>query len=133
MACKSRECVNEWFTHTHMNVLHLQTYIVLYKCFGVCTCMYCIPIMIVPSYKSILISCGCFQSSFFFFLQWATLISPFKKQIMIFWYSPNISIFYQYRTMVVLFKEISWNAHFVPPHCLSTTFVTTIIFVSNIW
>jgi hypothetical protein len=43
----------------------------------------------------------------------------------------TLAFFYQYGTIGVLFKEISWNAHLVPLHCLSTTFVTT-IFVSNI-
>jgi hypothetical protein len=80
MACKSRECVNEWFTHTHMNVLHLQTYIVMCKCFGMCTCMYYIPLMNMGSYKSILISCGCFWKLNFIFLQWATLVGLLQKK-----------------------------------------------------
>ncbi len=91
-------CVNRfslWMNdlRTHPNVLHWHTYLVLCKCFGVCTCMYCIPVMIIPSYKSILISCGCFPKLNFYFY----LIGPLQK-IMIFWYSPNISIFDQYGT-----------------------------------
>jgi len=67
--------------------------------------VYDISLMTIPSYKSILISCGCFSKLNFIFLQWGSLIGPLQKT-MIFWYSPNISIFHQYRTMVVLFKEI---------------------------
>jgi hypothetical protein len=40
----------------------------------------------------------------------------FFSKIMMYWYTPNISIFYQYATMMVLFQGISWMhilSHFI--------------------
>jgi hypothetical protein len=104
MMCKS--CV---LSLKHLNVLHLhlyccRTYLFIYihiytfmtmcKCFGVCKCkeIYYLPFMTIVSLKSMFISCGCIPKLFFFFLQWATLIGPSQK-IMILWYCPNIKAF----------------------------------------
>jgi hypothetical protein len=106
------------------------TYAVSCKCFGACKCINYMSLMIILSCKFILISCECIQI-LFYFLQWAILIGPSQK-LVIFWYPPNISIclpIWDYGDVIP--RNIS-NAHLASPHCLSTTFITTIIFMSSI-
>jgi hypothetical protein len=101
-------------------------YIGLCKCFGVYKCINYIPWTITPSCKSMLISCECIlKLNFFFFWQWATLISPSQK-IMILWYYLNISIFNEYGTMVILFQGI-FLMHIVPHLFLSRTFILNFV------
>ncbi len=125
--CKSHVNVNHlhlhiWNFYTYTNTrLHRAMwmfvkyiYTTLRKCFGACKWkwIYYIPLMTIPSCKSILTGCGCISKLIFYlFLQWTILICPSQK-IMILWYPPNISIFYQYGIMVVLFQEV--NEHFSP-------------------
>jgi hypothetical protein len=63
------------------------------KCFGVCKCkwIYYLPFMTIVFWKSMVIGCGCIPK-LKLFLQWATLIGPSQK-IMILWYYPNIKTF----------------------------------------
>jgi len=49
-------------------------YIISYKCFVVCKCMYYIPLMTMPSCKSILIRSRRIPKFNFIFLQYVTLI-----------------------------------------------------------
>jgi hypothetical protein len=67
------------------------------------------------------------KAQFSFVLQWVTLIGPSQKIMQL------LTVFYQGGTTVVLFQEISYM-RILPhsPYCLSTTFVITIIFMSNI-
>jgi hypothetical protein len=87
-------------------------YIISCNCFLVCKCMYYIPLVTIPSYKSILIKSRHIPKFNFIFLQHVILIGPWKKN-MILSYSPNINIFYQYKTIVILFWGISWM-HILP-------------------
>ncbi len=57
---------------------------------------------------------------------------PFSQKIVIFWDPPNISIFYQYATMMVLFQGISWMhilSHFIA--WVELLFLT--LFMSIFW
>jgi len=98
-------------TQPHVNVLR------------VCKCIYYMPLMIIPSCKCILISCACIPKLNLFIFAMVHFDWPFSP--------PNISIFYQYGTMVVLFRAIpknNLNAHFASPHCWSrTSFMPNII------
>ncbi len=107
MVCKSSASVNH--LHLHVQTFYTYIYIAFPKCFGACKCIYYIPLMTIPFCKSILISCGCIPKLkfIFIFLQWASLID-LSQNIIILWYSPNISISYQYETMVVLLQGVSW-------------------------
>jgi hypothetical protein len=69
------------------------------------------------------------QSSIYFliFLNMPLWLALHKKKIMIFWYFPNINIFYQNRTMLnTIFLRNILNTNFVP-----TSFSLTKTFISN--
>jgi len=106
-----------WTSYIYIIVMYkfffnIYTYTTSCKCFGACKRIYHILFMIIPSWKSILINCGCIPPLNYILLQWATLIGPSQKNydILIFL---KISIFYQYGTMMVLFQKISWM-HILP-------------------
>ncbi len=97
-----------YYTYIHIYI-HIYTYTTMCKCFGVCKCkwIYYLPFMTIVFKISMLIGCGCIPK-LKLFLQWATLIGPSQK-IMILWYYPNIKTF---STNMGLwwcyFEEIFW-------------------------
>ncbi len=97
------------------------TYTTQSKYFEACKCKYYISLTIIPSCKSILISCGCIPKFKLFFCNGSLWLAIHKNSW--YWHSPNIHIFYQHETMVVLFQKISW---------LSTTFIITITVIMSI-
>jgi hypothetical protein len=90
------------------------TYTVSCKCFGACKCkcIYYMSLMIIPSCKSISISCECIHI-LTFFLQWTILIGPSHKKSWYFDTLQTLAFVNQYGTMVMLFQEIS-QMHILP-------------------
>ncbi len=103
---------------------------VLCKCLSVLS-LYYIPLVPIPSCKSILIRCGCIPKLNFIFLQFATLIGPSPKNhyTLIFPKHYHFLPIWDYGGFIP--KNIL-KAHFALPHCFTTTFInsTTIIFMT---
>jgi len=99
-------CVHSHLHETNVNMCQINLHGPM-KCIGVCKCIYYIPLMTIPSCKSILINCECIPKFFFFFVVVGHFDWPFTKKS---WYFDTLQTltFYQYGTIVVLFQGISW-------------------------
>jgi hypothetical protein len=107
--------------------LHLYcccVYVYFYIYMALCKCLYYIFLMIIPSCKSILISCECI-SKLNVFLIMDHFDWPFTKNHDTLIFPKHYHFLPMWDYGGVIPRNIL-NAHFASPHCLSSTFMNSI-------
>jgi hypothetical protein len=148
MACKS--CVN----HLHLHIWTFFLTLIFLSCIYIFTltwgqckylsntltwfcvnvqecvkCIYYIPLMPIPSCKSILIRRECIPKLYFIFLQSTTLIGPSQKNHYTLIFPKHYHFLPIWDYGGVIPKNIL-KAHFLP-HCMTTTFINSTTITCN--